>query len=296
VLSDAELSAGEERPTKKFKQLFDETDPNRVAQSQFASAAGLGSGDILGDSDTYTALGFDPASLRNGSIAITGSGSGSGNGGMSEAMGMPMTMGTETQTQTQTQLKMTRSQAPRSKALMAVREEEEEETQSTLPKPGTQVRDVQMDGSEARAHSSPKKPVGGKENGAAPPESPAAKAEKKGAVPGQPDTDVAFLKALASKKKGKKTEDAFDREFNNLRISRPDIEREKDEADWKILEDFGDDVGVRGNFMVVVEMDVCRMEGRGRRRAGEERSEWEGKKDFKKFKRVSYACDFSHRQ
>ena len=46
------------------------------------------------------------------------------------------------------------------------------------------------------------------------------------------DTDAAFLQALASTKRGKRREDDFDREFNNLRISKPEIGQDAgDDAD-----------------------------------------------------------------
>ncbi|KAI5999737.1 hypothetical protein EDC04DRAFT_2974786 [Pisolithus marmoratus] len=101
---------------------------------------------------------------------------------------------------------------------------------------------------------------------------------------GQLDTDQAFLTAVASKKRGKKGEDDFDREFNKLRISKPDIHREQEE-DWAVLGDFDDDVrNIRGNFMVVVEMDVC---GNARsREITAVRRDYEGKPNFKKFKKT----------
>lgn len=123
-----------------------------------------------------------------------------------------------------------------------------------------------------------------------------------GAPVGKPDTDVEFLKAVASTKKGKRAEDAFDREFNNLRISKPklgevDEERQREEEEeWRRFTDFGDDAGLRGNFMVVMEMDVFRREkggevGTGERtgQAGKEREvpeQWRDKPNFKKFKKV----------
>ncbi|KAI5984547.1 hypothetical protein EDC04DRAFT_2914273 [Pisolithus marmoratus] len=101
---------------------------------------------------------------------------------------------------------------------------------------------------------------------------------------GHLDTDQAFLTAVASKKRGKKGEDDFDREFNKLRISKPDIHREQEE-DWAVLGDFDDDVrNIRGNFMVVVEMDIC---GNARsREITAVRRDYEGKPNFKKFKKT----------
>ena len=109
-----------------------------------------------------------------------------------------------------------------------------------------------------------------------------------GAQPGKPDTDDAFLKAVASTKRGKKNEDNFDREFNKLKISRPELEREdQEDRQWAVLEDFGDDSNIRGNFMMIVEFDAPRH----RTRAPQERNpEWDGKPNFKKFKKVGMAC------
>jgi len=107
-----------------------------------------------------------------------------------------------------------------------------------------------------------------------------------GAPIGKPDTDAAFLKAIASTKRGKKTEDAFDREFNKLKISKPDLDRPDPEEEWKVLADFGDDSGLRGNFMVVVEMDVYKKDDSARN-SRSTNPEWNGKPNFKKFKKVS---------
>ena len=113
-----------------------------------------------------------------------------------------------------------------------------------------------------------------------------------GASFGEPDMDNHFLTALASMKRGKKNEDSFDREFNNLRISRPDVEREAKEQEWDLLDGLDDEHGVRGNFMLVVELDVYKKggsAGKGTLRTG--RIDWEGKPDFKKFRKV---CFFFH--
>ena len=64
-----------------------------------------------------------------------------------------------------------------------------------------------------------------------------------GAAPGEPDRDDDFLQALASKKKGKKAEDDFDREFNQLKISKAsaaeannetEVRQILTELDWSI--------------------------------------------------------------
>jgi hypothetical protein len=126
---------------------------------------------------------------------------------------------------------------------------------------------------------------------------------KPGAPVGEPDTDAEFLKAVASTKKGKRAEDNFDREFNYLRISKPKVvdsdrdQREEEEEEWRKFTDFGDDEGLRGNFMVVLEMDVYQK--RGKENAGEglqgtdgqtERviaDKWKNQPNFKKFKQAS---------
>jgi hypothetical protein len=124
------------------------------------------------------------------------------------------------------------------------------------------------------------------------------------------DTDENFLKAVNSTKRGKKHEDDFDREFNQLRITKPKKADtgaaaaaaaaaassaatkgvpEAVVAPWDAIDDFGD-VGIRGNFMVVVEMDIQR--GSGAKSApfaradNATRPEWTGRQNFKKFKTV----------
>lgn len=107
-----------------------------------------------------------------------------------------------------------------------------------------------------------------------------------GATVGKPDTDAAFLKAIASTKKGKKAEDSFDREFNKLKISKPDVQRDNQETEWAVLDDFEEDRGIRGNFMVVMEMEVYFKENGRESRDGTTRDEWPERPNFKKFKKV----------
>ncbi|PFH49176.1 hypothetical protein AMATHDRAFT_148277 [Amanita thiersii Skay4041] len=99
------------------------------------------------------------------------------------------------------------------------------------------------------------------------------------------DIDAAFLTAIASSKKGKKKEDEFDRDFNNLRISRPELDQQEEE--WNILDVFDDDRGIRGNFMVIVEMDVASTGARRTHRPSlaAVQEDWQGKPNFKKFKK-----------
>ena len=98
------------------------------------------------------------------------------------------------------------------------------------------------------------------------------------------DVDAAFLKAIASTKKGKKKEDDFDRDFNNLKISRPELEHQEEE--WDVVDDFDNEIGIRGNFMVVLEMDVSTNGNRLQHLPNQVRSEWRGLLNFKKFKKV----------
>ncbi|KAH9051249.1 hypothetical protein EDB87DRAFT_982176 [Lactarius vividus] len=123
------------------------------------------------------------------------------------------------------------------------------------------------------------------------------------------DTDENFLKAVNSTKRGKKHEDDFDREFNQLRITNPKAKKKQDKDQiedavvpaitgddgaatsrpWDAIDDFGD-VGLRGNFMVVVEMDIQRGSVRPTlavRTQDAAKSEWVGRSNFKKFKKKS---------
>ena len=109
----------------------------------------------------------------------------------------------------------------------------------------------------------------------------------------QPDRDENFLKALASTKKGKKKEDQYDRDFNELRVARPTqahlkaaVGVEEDLEAWKSIEK---DMDIRGNFMVVMQEIEPRVprepEEVGMRREGQPK--WVGRPEFKKFERVS---------
>jgi hypothetical protein len=110
---------------------------------------------------------------------------------------------------------------------------------------------------------------------------------KAGAPPGKPDTDDAFLKAIASTKRGKKNEDEFDREFNKLKITKPELGRHEPEEEWNVLADFGNDSGLRGNFMVIVEIDPYeRSACSSGVKAKSVNCEWDQKPNFKKFKKV----------
>jgi hypothetical protein len=98
------------------------------------------------------------------------------------------------------------------------------------------------------------------------------------------DSDEKYLTAVATWKKGRKKEDQFDREFNSLKITKPDSLDDLDvemEA-WQLLPK---DMDVRGNFMVcIANVEVRRNTRSTTRKDGN--PEWIGRPDFKKFKKV----------
>ncbi|KAA1470782.1 hypothetical protein DENSPDRAFT_74216 [Dentipellis sp. KUC8613] len=254
----------------KYKSLFDESDPDRIAQAG--------------------------ASTQLGAQSITQS---------------------DSHTQFRTQAP-SRGAAP---LLHAVVEEEEEpasgSTQSSAlgtKRKADELGDVEMGDSNASATTSatsqpqhrtqkrravedvnavePSSQMAGTSQTANKPSSskavkPPSKSQKKGAPAGKPDTDEKFLKAVNSTKHSKK-EDEFDREFNKLRISKPELERDQQEKEWAVLADFGNE-GVRGNFMVLMEMDVDTSAKPYRTARARGRPEWDGKPDFKKFKKCGSA-------
>ncbi|KAH9018546.1 hypothetical protein EDB84DRAFT_1403831 [Lactarius hengduanensis] len=167
---------------------------------------------------------------------------------------------------------------------------------ATQPKPNSTSTQTQNSGAAEAAAT------GIKRAGAAKPPSLA-----KSPTTNKLDTDENFLRAVNSMKRGKKHEDEFDREFNQLRITNPKAKKKQDKDQiedavvtattgddgaatsrpWDAVDDFGD-VGLRGNFMVVVEMDVRRGSVRSTlaaRNQDEVKSEWVSRSNFKKFKK-----------
>jgi len=104
----------------------------------------------------------------------------------------------------------------------------------------------------------------------------------------QLDKDESFLVALASMKKGKKKEEQTDRDFNDLKISKPIINNDDAEIDMLAWELLPKDMNIRGNFMVCVE-NVTIREGTQSKRRKDGNPEWVGRPDFKKFRKVSHA-------
>ncbi|KAG5653883.1 hypothetical protein H0H81_009705 [Sphagnurus paluster] len=260
----------DEPPLKKFKALFDASHPDNMGSGTFNEGA------------------FEELpQIVNGSSS------------------------SQTQTQSQTQGSALRAGRMGTAANLSTLREEEEETQGTMLSRGRKrtlddvQEDVEMDDASQVAgpslakkraieniNSVEKAPPATKppssRAASKPPSSALApvksKPHKGGAAPGKPDQDANFLKAIASTKRGKKTEDEFDREFNKLKISKPALDREEPEEQWAVLADFGDDTNIRGNFMVVVEMQAY---NRAKHKTGgqEVPQEWQGKPNFKKFKK-----------
>jgi hypothetical protein len=123
-------------------------------------------------------------------------------------------------------------------------------------------------------------------------EPPRATAKSKKATDGGKhvvDKDEAFLTAVASKKRGKKAEDEFDREFNKLRIAKPDLQRK--EQQWTDMGDF-DLPNIRGNFMVIVDLEVYKYSDHYRKAVTNDTRDSANTNvpNFKKFKKVSVMC------
>ncbi|TFY71024.1 hypothetical protein EVG20_g1985 [Dentipellis fragilis] len=257
----------------KYKSLFDESDPDRIAQAGPSGADAQFGAQSITQSDSHTQL---------------------------------------------------RTQAPSRGAaplLHAVVEEEEEPPSGTTQslalgtkRKADELGDVEMGDADANTGAStsvtsqsqqrsqkrravedinavePSSQAAGTSQAANKPSSsksikPPPKSPKKGAPAGKPDTDEKFLKAVNSTKHSKK-EDQFDREFNKLRISKPELERDQQEKEWAVLADFGNE-GVRGNFMVLMEMDVDTSAKPHKTARIRGKPEWDGKPDFKKFKKKS---------
>ncbi|KAI1789315.1 hypothetical protein LXA43DRAFT_585318 [Ganoderma leucocontextum] len=290
LIPDADMK---EPPLKKFKALFDESDPDRVARmdmSEYGSQhVGSASG---GESLTQYEPSVTFATQTSGSAVHGRSGRSGGSGLLpvreeeeeGTVASQTQARGTKRKTQEDDvdvddeehprskrrtgEVPAEQSQAPLGQSSAQNQNQNQNQTQA---KPMSKVV-TRVDMAQTQVHVKPPKPSSSK------------KAQQAG-----PDRDDAFLKAVASTKRGKKSEDTFDREFNDLRISKPDLEREREDEEWKVLEEFGDDGDVRGNFMEVFECPVFREAGANREhmRRGEGRVEWLGRPDFKKFKKAA---------
>ncbi|KZT67546.1 hypothetical protein DAEQUDRAFT_758107 [Daedalea quercina L-15889] len=261
LTSDVPAHGADEPPLKKFRALFEESDPNRLqSQLRIQSDSVTQSESVATQSETRARLGgvTQLAAVEEEEESTSGA-----------------TQGMDTQ-----------RQGMKRKGCVADEDAELEDAAA----PASKRRAVEG------AHSvqpfqtqGPQKPPSRTDTKPASKVSQSQKAQKAtGAAPGKPDTDEAFLKAVASTKKGKRTEDTFDREFNNLRISKPELEQAQERDAWVVLDDLGDDRDLRGNFMVILEMEVPEKPRRPalvREDGG--RTDWAGRADFKKFKKKS---------
>ncbi|KAG6336418.1 hypothetical protein ID866_2661 [Astraeus odoratus] len=251
----SETTVDQEPPLKKFKALFDASDPDKM-----------------------TADGANSVTAAYDSIVGVAT-------GITQDAGSP----------TQRESSDARLAAP--KTLDMVVEEEEESAQPgppmskslPLPPPPNQLA-ISKTGKLRKATPVPEEARGRdtinrvEEHQASEEDNQTLPQPKKTSSTRQVDTDQLFLTAVASRKRGKKGEDDFDREFNKLRISKPDIHREQEE-DWAVLGDFDDDVrNIRGNFMVVMDMDVYR--NVHPRQTTPSPQMYDGKPNFKKFKKT----------
>ena len=75
-----------------------------------------------------------------------------------------------------------------------------------------------------------------------------------------------------------------------MKISKPELEQQEPEEEWAVLADFGDDTGLRGNFMVVVELDLYEKD-KDLQNSSINHT-WAGKPNFKKFKKVSFLLSY----
>ncbi|KAJ7175999.1 proline-rich protein [Mycena filopes] len=293
IMSGIEASTGQEPPLKKFKALFEASDPKNSGAESFVQESGA----------------FDDDELA-----------------------MMASVGSQSQTQLYTQTQVGSSRTTRggrsAATLRAVREEEEEETQMAVDQAGPSDvgkkrkersfdgDDVEMAGVEQALNGASGsggghgpaakkqavagnaveravgKPLSTVANGLPSTKSLGKKgsATAAGAASGKPDTDTVFLKAIASTKRGKKTEDDFDREFNKLKISKAGMNDEPEQRqDWEMVDKdtFGHDTNLRGNFMVIQDLEVFRKESGPRNRATTTDLRWEGKPNWKKFKKNS---------
>lgn len=257
VLAQRETEMGSEPPLKKFKALFDASDPDTMGGNVTESIAAA----------YDTAMGFSSGATQPTESMVN-------SGPTMDPL-----------------LVNRRGDDPG--GLRAVMEEEEVNLPSgndrlQPPKPLTLPQSSQVTSDsppELRGIDPAQGQDAGKDG-----QTEGGSAEKRSS--GKLDTDPAFLTALASRKRGKKGEDEFDREFNQLRISKPDLgragqeeEQEAQKEAWAVLGDFDDDVrNIRGNFMVVVEMDVygeCH-----RRHTVPVVRTCDGRPNFKKFRKV----------
>jgi hypothetical protein len=265
----------QEPPLKKFKALFDASHPDRYAPQDTQSS-------ISYHGDTPDLLSGFQTSSQTQSGVTTGDGTNVGGA----------RLGAVAEEEEESGMNGTQDRGIKRKSRTSDGEDDVEMAEVDGPRdaslalgPTTKrraVEDVNAVQPSSRSGATARfKPASG----------PAERlASNSGAASGKPDTDAAFLKAVASTKRGKKAEDEFDREFNKLKISKPDVPRDEHEKEWAVLDDFAEDRGIRGNFMVVLEMDVySKGNAQGYTKDNMARPEWQNRPNFKKFKKVGEA-------
>lgn len=291
-MSGVEPETGEEPPLKKFKALFEASHPTRSGAESFVQESGAFDEDEL---MSMANVGSQTQSqTQSGSKRPTRSGHGV------NALGAVREEEEETQmpidgagASDHGKKRKERSFDGDDVEMAGVEEVLNTASGSNSGHgPATKRRAVQSNAVE-RGNSKPPSVAERPNAATVAPTKPAGKkgaAATAGAPVGIPDTDTAFLKAIASTKRGKKTEDDFDRDFNKLKISKSDLRADEAEhrPEWELLETFGDESNLRGNFMVIQDLDVFKVDnGPGaRKRAVGNDPRWDGKPDFKKFKKV----------
>ena len=260
-----------EPPLKRFKALFEETNPESIGLQSDSPMDGAI--DATASVMTQTQTDTGPRLLRS----------------MGDSS---LTILREEEEETQPAITESLMQKGKKRRLlseddveMQIGDEDRGNTTSDVAEPSTKRRAVENSNAVSPVPSSEEVTVMAI-TGSKPPSNsgPVKNKTTSGAPPGKPDTDDAFLKAIASTKRGRKHEDEFDREFNKLRLTKPELGRHEPEEEWGVLADFGGDSGLRGNFMVIVEIDPYERDGCKPKSIN---CEWDQGPNFKKFKKVS---------
>lgn len=245
---------------KKFRQLFEDTDPEKIAGLSMGEYKLLGT--QLQEQEMADASDVQDPQTRPALVAVP----------------------QEEEESTQTQMR-DRLQALKRKAVDIEKDAPVEEVAETRGAKRRAVENVNP--------VEPMQPVNAKSSSKPPSKAVSVRQAKTqsqvsaDSVSRQPDRDEAFLKAVASMKRGKKQEDEFDREFNNLRIAKPELNQYQEE--WAVLDQFTDSDDLRGNFMVIVDIDVFKKGDTpiDAYRVSGGRADWEGRPNFKRFKQAS---------
>ncbi|KAF5369487.1 hypothetical protein D9758_002759 [Tetrapyrgos nigripes] len=275
--SPAPVDPTEEPPSKKFKALFEASDPDK-AGDMFTNTVSLL--ESVTQSQTQSGVGASSSSVAVAMELIE-----------EEPDESNQTMGSaQTAAARGTKRKASGSE---DQEMADVEENTRTRSRAGSVRPASKKAAIENVNAVERTHSTdpaaakPSSTTAAAASSSTKPSSSKLKTNNNsGAAPGKPDTDEAFLKAVASTKRGKKNEDNFDREFNKLKISKPELDRGvvDEEEQWGVLEEFGDETNIRGNFMVVVELPVHKDHNplNGKK---EINPDWQDLPNFKKFKK-----------